>query len=257
MRFICVLLSFFVALSSFSQVINGSFEDGSTSDLSQWEWTCGAQPYHDAPAGGGNWCIKVSGGNTQGCIPGYAFQRILSATNGQSFVLSGWAYTQSSPLVGIYFGKINNGAITILAGDTTSSALWASLSVQSVFTLSAGDTAAVVLYGGLTGGPVQGYGYFDLISLRQVNGIYFLEQKQSLNVFPDPFSVQTIIQTKNILRDASLFIYNSYGQISEQLNHISGQTITLQRGNLPCGIYYIRLVQDDKTSAVSKIIITD
>jgi hypothetical protein len=255
MKLIILFLSSFVSCASFSQVSNGNFEKGSDPDLSYWEWTCGAKSFKGAPAGGGNWCLQVSGGNTQGCFPGYSYQKIPSITNDQAFILSGWVFAQTSPRVGIYFGKISNGIITIQEGDTTSSTSWIKLSVQSSFKLSAGDTAAVVLNGGLLGGPAQGYGYFDLINLQQVSGIYSMEQKQSLKVFPDPFSLQTIIQTETVFRDATLILYNSFGRIIKKVNHISGQTFTLHRDNLPNGIYFLHMTQDNKAFKTAKILI--
>ena len=106
------------------QISNGNFEDGLNSDLSNWEWSCFAEPDSSTPPGGGNWSIKVWGGNTQGCFPGHAYQTIPSITNGQTIQLTGWAFAQAFPPVGLYLGKINSGVITIIAGDTTSSTTW-------------------------------------------------------------------------------------------------------------------------------------
>ena len=111
--FLITLTVSFILTVVRGQVLNGSFENGSNSDLSNWKWTCLAQSYNNAPTGGGNWCIKVWGGNTQGCFPGYAYQKLPTITNGQTFILSGWAYAQTAPPIGLYFGKINNGTIEI------------------------------------------------------------------------------------------------------------------------------------------------
>lgn len=245
------------AYALYSQIINGSFENTSGSDLSSWEWTCGAQSFNNAPQGGGNWCIKVSGGNYQGCFPGYAYQKIPSVTIGQIYILTGWTFAQTSPLVGIYFGKINNGVITTLAGDTTSSGTWKQLSIQSGFTLLAGDTALVILYGGQTGGPVQGYGYFDLIDLQKVTGIFSPDQKQSVKIISNQFSGQTIFKTDCLLKNATLTVYNLYGQAVRQINHIAGQTITLDHATLPVGLYFIQLSDNNKSCLTFKIIITN
>lgn len=257
MKNILFFLFSMVSCASFSQVLNGSFENSSIPDLSSWEWTCNSQSFNNAPPGGGNWSIKVFAGNGQGCFPGYAYQKIPSITNGQTFVLSGWGFAQASPMVGIYFGKINNGIITTQDGDTTSSTSWTQLSVQSSFNLSTGDTAVVVLYGGFTGGPVQGYGYFDLVNLQQVTGIYSMEQNQSIKIFPIPFSLQTTLFSNKIFKDATLTIYNSVGKKLKQIENLSGSSIVFQRDNLPSGLYFIHLVQDDKIIAKDKLIITD
>jgi hypothetical protein len=246
-----------VSCASFSQVLNGSFENGSAPDLSHWGWTCGIQSDNSAPSGGGNWCIKVSGGNTQSCFPGYAYQEFPTITSGQTYLLSGWAYALTSPTVGIYFGKESYGVITLLAGSTTSSTSWTQLSVQSNFTLFAVDTAVVVLFGGLTGGPIQGYGYFDLIDLQLLTGVYSPEQKRSIHIFPIPFSTETTLQSDKILRDATLIVYNTAGQQVKQIKNISGQTIIFQRGNLPEGLFFFQLIQDDEILTTGKLTITD
>ncbi len=253
-----IVIVFFSVTSAHGQILNGSFENDSTSDLSDWQWTCLAEPFSSAPAEGGNWCIKVYGGNTQGCFPGYAYQKLPAITNGQSFVLSGWAFQQSSPTpVGIYFGTINNGTISLQSGDTTSATSWTLLSVQSGFSLSAGDTAAVVLYGGLAGGPLQCYGFFDLINLQQITGMNDNERVQTIRIFPNPCTNQTTLQTSIPLINATLTVDNIFGQVVTQRKNINGQSVTLQLNDFPTGLYLIRLTEEHNQIATKKIIITD
>ncbi|MCB0705191.1 MAG: T9SS type A sorting domain-containing protein [Saprospiraceae bacterium] len=256
MKIILLVISLLVSPAAYSQVLNGSFENGSASDLSFWEWTCGADSLNIAPPGGGNWCIRVSGGNFKSCFPSYTYQKIPLITSGQTYLLSGWAYAESSPTAGIYFGVINNGIISLQAGDTTSSAEWSQLSVESDFALAAGDTAVVVLFSGTTGGPLQGYGYFDLIDLQLVTSINSKERKQSLTISPNPFSTQTTFYSNNILKEATLTICNSYGQTIKQVKNISGQIISFNRDNLPSGLYLIQLAEDGIITT-GKIIIVD
>lgn len=82
-------------------------------------------------------------------------------------------------------------------------------------------------------------------------------ESNELNIFPNPFSSTCLIITDKILKSASLTIYNSYGQQVRNINNIQGQTIQLQRDNLPTGIYFIQLVQDNILITSKKIIITD
>jgi hypothetical protein len=56
---------------------------------------------------------------------------------------------------------------------------------------------------------------------------------------------------------ATLTIYNSYGQNLKQVKSISGQAISLNRDNLPSGLYFISLSEENKIIAVEKLIITD
>ena len=251
--FICI----FATPACIAQAVNGSFENNSFPDLSGWEWTCSAESINTAPPDGGGWCIKVAGGNVKGCFPGYAYQRIPSITNDQTFTLSGWAFTQTPRMIGLYFGTINKGVITTQAGDTTTSNAWKLLSIKSSFALSEGDTAVVVLFGGIAAGPFQGYGYFDLIQLEEVTGVHPVAQNTSLTVSPNPFSQLTILQSGIPLQDATLFLYTTNGQLVRQISHISGQTYTLPRGDLPKGLYFLQIAQDSRVIGCTKVEIAD
>lgn len=79
----------------------------------------------------------------------------------------------------------------------------------------------------------------------------------SMNIFPNPFSIQTTLQTNIFLKNAILTVYTTFGQQIKQIKNISGQTITLSRDNLSSGLYFIRLTQDNKTFTSDKLIITD
>lgn len=81
--------------------------------------------------------------------------------------------------------------------------------------------------------------------------------KTAITIFPNPFSSQTIMQSDNLFLDATLTVYNSFGQQVKQINNISGQTFTFHRDNLPCGLYFIHLTQDGKTFSIIKLVITD
>jgi photosystem II stability/assembly factor-like uncharacterized protein len=78
-----------------------------------------------------------------------------------------------------------------------------------------------------------------------------------LKIFPTPFSSQATVHTEKPLKDATLTVYNMYGQIVKQLKNISGQEFILQRDNLPSGCYLIALIQNNVTWPVSKFIISE
>ncbi len=79
----------------------------------------------------------------------------------------------------------------------------------------------------------------------------------TISVSPNPFCSSTILQSDKILKGATLKIFNLYGQLVKQINNISGQTVTLHRENLPCGLYYLRLIEDNEVNTTYKLIITD
>jgi hypothetical protein len=79
----------------------------------------------------------------------------------------------------------------------------------------------------------------------------------TITLFPNPFSTQTVLRTDNLFSNATLTVYNSFGQEVRQIKNISGQAVTLFRENLPSGLYFIRLVQNNKVVATDKLVITD
>jgi hypothetical protein len=88
-------------------------------------------------------------------------------------------------------------------------------------------------------------------------GINENTNKTIFSIFPNPFISSTTIQTIDHLKNASLTICNSFGQMVKQIENISGQTVSLSRDNLPSGLYFIRVIEENKIIAVEKLIITD
>jgi len=80
---------------------------------------------------------------------------------------------------------------------------------------------------------------------------------KNISVFPNPFISSTTIKTISNLKNATLTIYNSFGKALKQIKNISGKTISLLRYNLPSGLYFIRLTEENKMIAVEKLIIID
>lgn len=80
---------------------------------------------------------------------------------------------------------------------------------------------------------------------------------ETVLLFPNPFNIQTTFHTDRILKNATLTVCNYLGQTVKQINNISGQSIILHRDNLPSGLYFIHLTQDNKEIITNKLIITD
>jgi hypothetical protein len=81
--------------------------------------------------------------------------------------------------------------------------------------------------------------------------------KSNLKIFPNPFHDVTTIKTTIPLNNATLTLYNTFGQLVKQINNISGQTYSLLRDNMPIGLYFLRLTENNKTLMNEKIVITD
>lgn len=81
--------------------------------------------------------------------------------------------------------------------------------------------------------------------------------KHSINFYPNPFSIETTLQTNKDLKNTTLTVYNTFGQVVKQIKNISGQTIVFSRDNIECGLYFVLLIQDNKIILADKVIITD
>ena len=88
-------------------------------------------------------------------------------------------------------------------------------------------------------------------------GIGETKDNAPYSIYPNPFYTETTLRTKNIFKNVSLTLYNSLGQAVKQMNNLTGQEIILQRENLPSGLYFLRLMEDNKVLATNKLVITD
>lgn len=99
-------------------------------------------------------------------------------------------------------------------------------------------------------------GYISQIC-SPLSAIQSMNNKYELNIFPNPYSSQTNIQTNISFHNATLTFFNIFGQSVKQINNISGQTITLDRDYLSNGLYVVQLTEDNIMKALFKIVITD
>jgi len=68
---------------------------------------------------------------------------------------------------------------------------------------------------------------------------------EALTIFPNPFSSTTTIQTKGNLNNATLVISNACGQTVKRFEHLSGQSVSISRDDLPNGLYFFRLEEGE------------
>ncbi len=84
-----------------------------------------------------------------------------------------------------------------------------------------------------------------------------VQNSQTIFTYPNPFSTRSILQSNKVLKEATLSLYNSLGQQVRQINNIGGKTVAINRDNLPIGLYYFQLTQDNQTIATDKLVIID
>lgn len=157
------------------------------------------------------------------------------------------------------------GGSMVAGGTLTGTATisnWTSFNVL-ISTYTTADSAAILLGSyNISGGRVP-HGnsalYVDNLNFDNLitTGISEANEINSISAYPNPFTSATTLQSDNFLKDATLTVYNLYGQIEKQIKNISEKTITLHRDNLPSGMYFLRLTEDNKAISSEKLIITD
>ncbi len=161
------------------------------------------------------------------------------------FVINNSTITLVSPHIGVV--RSTNGGISWQ--DVTNN-----ISTKAAMAIDAAPSNPEKLFVNTRGGGVWIRDFnTDIIDQYQV-------PRNQYQVFPNPFSSVTNIQTNNAFKDATLTLYSSFGQIVKQITSVTigaGETITLYRDNLPSGLYFLRLTQDGKTFVTGKLVITD
>jgi hypothetical protein len=76
-------------------------------------------------------------------------------------------------------------------------------------------------------------------------------------IYPNPFSSVAILRSDNPLHNASIKIYNPFGQLVKEMKNVSGETIEISRDNLPSGLYFLQITDDYKTMMEKKIVISE
>ena len=82
-------------------------------------------------------------------------------------------------------------------------------------------------------------------------------QNKFASFAPNPFSIQTTLESDILLKDASLTVYNLNGKAVKEIKNISGREVILLRENLPSGFYFIRLIQNNNIIETKKLVVVD
>ena len=90
-----------------------------------------------------------------------------------------------------------------------------------------------------------------------INGTTEINSINAYSIYPNPFSTQTTLQTDVPLKNATLTLYNCFGQTVAQIKNINEQTVVFSRDNLASGLYFLQLTEDGKIVAADKLVIED
>jgi len=145
--------------------------------------------------------------------------------------------------------------------DFYNNATWAISIPQNYWCTSDSTSTTAVIYDGYDNINLGLVSFMPLDTICSPNILTNINEnnsiKNTINIFPNPFSAQTTLETAIPLTNATLTVDNYFGQTVAQIKHISGQTVTFSRDNLASGLYFVRLTEENKTIAVDKLVITD
>jgi hypothetical protein len=122
--------------------------------------------------------------------------------------------------------------------------------IAQSFTPSANGSYAVIVTDGSC---------IDTSNCFNINNVGLMEIADhfTFSLNPNPFSEKATLHTTKNMVNASLRVYNIYGQIVKEINGISGNQTVVYRDNLSNGVYFIKLIQENKTISSGKLIITN
>ena len=218
-------------------------------------------------------------------LPGWSIWQSFTAgiTGSLSQIDQGFVNPMSgTATLNIYTGSGLDGDLLYTAGVTISGTgtFWSSFLIASPVDVTAGEMytfEVVPIQGGGLPDPyaVQvcwdttsypdgestagvGYDYVFRTFVTLTVGVEVMDVRSSeTTIYPNPFSTETALRTDAVLQNATLTMYNTQGQQVRQLDHLTGQTIKLHRGNLPTGLYSLRVTENDQIRSVHKLVITE
>ncbi len=88
----------------------------------------------------------------------------------------------------------------------------------------------------------------NLLSVEDLN------YSKDIILSPNPFTTQTSFALGKEVKNACLKIYNIFGQEIKEMKNITGQKINLNRENLSNGIYFYKLMLENRVIATGKLI---
>ena len=68
-----------------------------------------------------------------------------------------------------------------------------------------------------------------------------MSESNTISVYPNPANTSFNISTKKPMQGAIINIYNIQGQLVQQSSNMSGSLFTLQRNNIPSGMYFLKI----------------
>ncbi len=103
----------------------------------------------------------------------------------------------------------------------------------------------------LTGGESV---FLAKFSCGKIMSVDELQDEISLQISPNPFVMQTVFYFKGQIKNAQLILYDVLGNREKEIA-FSGKQVTIERGDMPSGIYFYQITSEEKQIATGKLII--
>jgi len=140
--------------------------------------------------------------------------------------------------------------------------------VTSVLTNSDSETANTVLLQNdgkiiLTGGSYSFNTDNYVFAIARYNNDIFLDLDHikmktfNVEISKNPFTEAAVIKSNTFLENATLSIYNNFGQLVRKLDNLFGESVFIDRDNLSSGLYLFQLKNKNEIIFNEKIIIAD
>ncbi|MBR9922338.1 MAG: hypothetical protein GYB31_15990 [Bacteroidetes bacterium] len=247
-----LLFTFLLLLSGSlpAQIENGSFEIDGEPDLLGWIDQCNyGNSVMDAPVTGGEWCLELQYGNTQGCFPAYFYQILEDIPSGTWLEVQAMVRTSGPQPASLILGKINlEGQLEAIHTDTLSSNDWALIETSGLIELNTGELAVVMLQAGFTGGPVgqDHYAWFDEVEITDSQNTYTSEENFPEIRFPNPVSEYLPLWTDDgtqVITSAMLFTSSGNELLRMQFDTPQSD-LEIYLRSYPNGPYYLLLFSE-------------
>jgi len=248
-------------------IVNGSFTSVEGESVVAAGWSQFSSPDVNDAAGnlnctvGYNWTgIPVSstdGGTWQNLFSAESIQQTVNVIPGQLYTIdfeyaaqgieSGPDATFIQPVgVNIFI----NGFPSATTPADTSQYTWEKFS----YTFTADITTATIFFDVYQ----TGYVGIDGVCIQEAisTGLEGYGSSSAI-IFPNPVSTLATIKSAENLKNATLSIFDVMGNELKTIPNICGNEIKLNRDNLPGGIYFIRIVQDDRIVSTRRVVFTN
>ncbi|HLG33298.1 MAG TPA: T9SS type A sorting domain-containing protein [Bacteroidia bacterium] len=110
---------------------------------------------------------------------------------------------------------------------------------------------SVVYYNPILSSPVV----IDTACPVIITGINSIVYKETVSLFPNPFTTHATIKFPGTLHLATFRLYNLYGQLVQEKNNINGESFQLNRETLGSGVYVYEVTEKGKKICGGKAVV--